>query len=236
MTTVDIYCEGSTHLELDAALLLYRNKSDTHVYVTRHAARMVNGAPMLLAGQPVTQRQLAAFAAAASKHTEQYGFVHERVIYVAAGTVAWWTPAGPRHVWFKADKPIGTRSGAAQQPALLFIAQGESRFVYALADNVRPRPNTQLFQSPHYNVGSSGAICTGNVDVARQPNAADIEQYEDEFFRSRFTHPNTSRLIKSGSISKLWCRLLEGADFPTDRLVALDLTVESAIQRLTQRR
>ncbi|PRH49743.1 PRTRC system protein B [Burkholderia multivorans] len=236
MTTVDIYCEGSTHLELDSALLLYRNHSDTHVYVTRHAARVVDGVPTLLAGEPVTHRQLAAFAAAASRHIEQHGFVHERVIYAAAGTVAWWTPAGPRHVWFKADRPIGTRSGVAQQPALLFIAQGESRYVYALAESARPQRDTRLFQSPHYNVNSAGVICTGNVDVAKQPNATDIEQYEDEFFRSHFTHTNTSELIRGGRIATLWCQLLDGAKFPTDRLVALDLTVESAIQRLTQRR
>ncbi|KVZ22358.1 hypothetical protein WL14_20985 [Burkholderia cepacia] len=235
MTTVDIYCEGSTHLELDSALLLYRNQSDTHVYVTRHAARVIDGVPTLLAGEPVTRRQLAAFAAAASKHTEQHGFVHERVIYAAAGTVAWWTPAGPRHVWFKADKPIGTRSGIAQQPALLFIAQGESRYVYALAESARPQRDTRLFQSPHYNVNSAGAICTGNVNVAKQPSAADIERYEDEFFRSHFTHTNTPKLIQGGSIASLWCQLLSGAAFPTEKLVALDLTVECAIQRLTQR-
>ncbi|KVM05509.1 PRTRC system protein B [Burkholderia ubonensis] len=236
MKDVDIYCDTESHLELDSALLLYRNSTDTRVYVTRHAARVVDGAPTLLAGEPVTERQLAAFAAAASKHAGQQGFVHERVIFAGSGVVAWWMPAGVRHVWFKSDKPLGTRSGPAHQPALLFIAQGDSRNVFALAENARPQRGTALFQAPYYNVYSSGSVCTGNVEIAKQPTAADVEQYEDEFFRSRFTHPNAAKLIQGGSIATLWRQLLDGAEFPTDRLVALDLTVESAIQRLTQRR
>ncbi|AMU17218.1 hypothetical protein A3203_30905 [Burkholderia cenocepacia] len=235
MTTVDICCEGSTHLELDSALLLYRNKSDTHVYVTRHAARVVDGLPTLLAGEPVTERQLATFAAAAAKHVGQQGFVHERVIFAGSGVVAWWMPACVRHVWFKSDKPLGTRAGPAHQPALLFVAQGDRRHVFALAENARPQRGTALFQAPYYNVYSSGSVCTGNVEIAKQPNAADVEHYEEEFFRSRFTHPNAPKLIQGGSISTLWRQLLDGAEFPTERLVAVDLTVESAIQRLTQR-
>lgn len=236
MKDVDIYCNTESHLELDSALLLYRNSTDTRVYVTRHAARVVDGAPTLLAGEPVTERQLAAFAAAAAKHAGQQGFVHERVIFAGSGIVAWWMPAGARHVWFKSDKPIGARSGPAHQPALLFIAQGDSRHVFALAENARPQRGTALFQAPYYNVYSSGSVCTGNVQIAKQPTAADVEQYEDEFFRSRFTHPNAAKLIQGGSIATLWRQLLDGAEFPTDRLVALDLTVESAIQRLMQRR
>ncbi|HDR9034421.1 PRTRC system protein B [Burkholderia sp. AU32262] len=235
MTTVDIYCEGSTHLELDSALLLYRNKSDTHVYVTRHAARVVGGVPTLLAGEPVTERQLAAFAGAAAKHVGQQGFVHERVIFAGPGVVAWWMPAGVRHVWFKTDEPLGMRAGPAHQPTLLFIAQGDCRHVFALAENKRPQRGTDLFQAPYYNVYSSGSVCTGNVEIAKQPNAADVEHYEEEFFRSRFTHPNAAKLIQGGSISALWCQLLDGAEFPTERLVPVDLTVESAIQRLTPR-
>ncbi|WP_175981313.1 PRTRC system protein B [Burkholderia sp. BCC1630] len=236
MNDVDIYCDTEAHLELDSALLLYRNSAETQVYVTRHAARVVDGVPTLLAGEPVTERQLAAFAAAASKRVAQQGFVHERVIFAGSGVVAWWMPAGVRHVWFKSDKPLGTRAGPAHQPALLFIAQGDSRHVFALAESARPQRETRLFQAPYYNVYSSGSVCTGNVEIAKQPNAADVEQYEDEFFRSRFTHPNAPKLIQGGSISTLWRQLLDGAVFPIDRLVALDLTVESAIQRLTQRR
>ncbi|MCA8079949.1 PRTRC system protein B [Burkholderia cepacia] len=235
MKDVDIYCDTESHLELDSALLLYRNSTDTRVYVTRHAARVVDGMPTLLAGEPVTERQLAAFTAAAAKHAGQHGFVHERVIFAGSGVVAWWMPAGVRHVWFKSDKPLGTRAGPTHQPALLFIAQGDSRHVFALAENARPQRGTALFQAPYFNVYSSGSVCTGNVEIAKQPNAADVEHYEEEFFRSRFTHPNAAKLIQGGSISTLWRQLLDGAEFPTERLVAVDLTVESAIQRLTQR-
>lgn len=135
-------------------------------------------------------------------------------------------------MWFSAAEPIGTRSAVTQHPALLFIANGKERFVFALTDNSRPTADTQLYQAPYFNVSNSGWICTGNVDVTSNPNAADIEHYEtNEFFRSRFTHPNAAKLIKGGSATALWAQLLDGAEFPTKHLIRSNLSVAAANQR-----
>lgn len=241
MSTVDISCGDETTLVLDCALLLYRGRAGVNgveqVYVTRHAARAIDGAPTLLAGQPVTKQQLASFVSAASKHIGNFGFIHERVIYTAPGTVAWWTPAARRSVWFQADEPLGTRHGETDHPALLFIAHGSRRFVFAMQSSERPSPDTQLYQAPYFNVSANGWICTGNVDCTDQPQPADVEEYEaGEFFRSRFTHPNAPKLIKGGSVVRLWMDLLDGAPFPIKRLVPINKTVSAVINEISNRR
>ncbi|WP_186270394.1 PRTRC system protein B [Burkholderia gladioli] len=240
MSSVDINNGDEATLLLDSALLLYRGRTGSNglekVYVTRHAARVIDGVPTLLAGQPATKQQLASFARAASKHMGNFGFVHERVIFTAPNTVAWWAPALPRSTWFAADKPIGNRHGEAQHPALLFVAYGDKRYAFALEHSCRPDADTAIFQAPYFNVSDNGWICTGNVDCSDRPNTTDVEKYEnDDFFRSRFTHANAKRLIAGGSAVRLWMDLLDGAPFPTDRLIPLDTTVGAVIQRITNR-
>ncbi|RQY60819.1 PRTRC system protein B [Burkholderia stagnalis] len=236
MSRVDVYGNGDVSLDLHSALLIYKNAQDSQVYVTSHTARVVDGAPTLLAGTPITRAQLADFVAVASKQVGHEGFIHERAIYTAPGVVAWWTPAAQRQVWFSASPPIGERSAVTHHPALLFVARGKSRYVFALAENRRPTPDTRVCQAPYFNVSKDGWICTGNVDIAANPAPADIERYEaDEFFRSRFTHPNAPKLINGGSAADLWVELLDGAEFPTERLVSSDMTVAAAIKKITQR-
>ncbi|EMN1928520.1 PRTRC system protein B [Burkholderia ambifaria] len=236
MSRVDVYGNGDVSLDLHSALLIYKNAQDSQVYVTSHSARVVDGAPMLMAGTPITRAQLADFVAAASKQVGHEGFIHERAIYTAPGVVAWWTPAAQRQVWFSASPPIGERSAVTHHPALLFVARGESRYVFALAENRRPMPDTQVCQAPSFNVSKDGWICAGNVDIASNPSPADIERYEaDEFFRSRFTHPNAPKLINGGSAADLWVELLDGAEFPTERLISSGMTVAAAIKKITQR-
>ncbi|MCR1769030.1 PRTRC system protein B [Burkholderia glumae] len=227
-------------LTLDAALLLYRGRAGINgaekVYVTRHAVRVVDGEATLMAGHAVTKQDLARFAEAASKQLGGAFFIHERAIFSAPGVTAWWAPAAIRPTWFKAEKPIGERHGNASHPALLFIAAGAERFVYALDESKRPNPDTRIYQAPYFNVSDDGWICTGNVDCDEQPIASDVEAYENkDFFRSRFTHTNADRLIAGGSAVRLWMDLLDGAPFPTDRLIPLDTTVGAVIKRITNR-
>ncbi|WP_060733364.1 PRTRC system protein B [Burkholderia cenocepacia] len=236
MSRVDVYGNGDVSLDLHSALLIYKNVHESQVYVTKHSARVIDGVPTLMAGTPITRSQLAEFVAAASKQLGHEGFIHERVIFTAPGVVAWWTPAAQRQVWFSASPPIGERSAVAHHPALLFVARGEARYVFALAGNCRPTPDTQVYQAPYFNVSVGGQICTGNVDIAANPTPAEIERYEaDEFFRSRFTHPNATKLINGGSGADLWVELLDGAEFPTERLVSSEITVAAAIKKITQR-
>lgn len=235
MSTVTIASENDVSLELDCALLFYRSQAGAHIYATQHSARVVDGNPILLPGVPITLDQLADIAEVAAKKTSYRGFVHERVVYFAPNMLAWWIPACTRRVWFKSDGLIGERAGDAKHPPLAFIVNRSSWSVFALRENVRPGPTTKLCTAPYYNVWENGEICTGNVQTPDAINTASIKPFEDAFFRSRFTHSNNPRLIhRRGGAERLWLDLLDGAEFPLDRLIDAKLTLADAIGANTE--
>ena len=235
MNDVAIHHRGNVDLELDAALLFYRSASG-EVYATQHAARIVNDRPVLLPGVPMTLESLADFAELAAKRTTYRGFVHERVVYFAPNLLAWWVPAGKRRVWFEADGKLGNRSGECNHPPLLFIVNKRSWSVFALRKDERPDAATKLYRAPYFNVWETGQICTGNVDTPDAINSDSIKPYEDAFFRSRFTHANTDRLIRRrGGAVRLWLDLLDGAEFPLHQLVDTTRTVADVVNALTEK-
>ncbi|MFT0167532.1 PRTRC system protein B [Paraburkholderia mimosarum] len=230
MSEVTISQEGDIELELDAGFLFYRSKDTPHIYATRHPARVVNGKPVLLAGTPVTLEQLADIAEIAGSKTSYRGFVHERVIYIGPNKLAWWLPAGQRCVWFKTNDAIGERAGVTNHPPLLFIVERGEWSVFALREDARPSASTHLYNAPYYNVWKDGLICTGNVEIPERIDMECIKPFEDAFFRSRFTHPNNDRLIhRRGGAVRLWLDLLDGAEFPLDRLIDAKKTLAEAI-------
>jgi len=230
MTTVTIAQENDVELALDSALLFYRSQGTNHIYATQHSARVVDGKPTLLAGVPITLDQLADIADLAARKTSYRGFIHDRVVYLAPNLLAWWVPACTRRVWFNTKDKIGERAGDATHPPLVFIVNRTTWSVFALRENARPGPATKLYTAPYYNVWEGGEICVGNVKTPDAINTESIKPYEDAFFRSRFTHSNNDRLIhRRGGAERLWLDLLDGADFPLDRLIDAKQTLAQAI-------
>ncbi|CAE6811401.1 hypothetical protein R69658_05421 [Paraburkholderia aspalathi] len=235
MNDVVIHHRGNIDLELDAALLFYRS-ANGEIYATQHGARVVDDRPVLLPGVPMTLESLADFAELAAKRTSYRGFVHDRVVYLAPNTMAWWLPACTRRVWFAADNILGNRSGECKHPPLVFLVNKRSWSVFALRSNERPDADTKLYQAPYYNVWDSGEICVGNVDTPDAINSDSIAPYEDAFFRSRFTHSNTEKLIRRrGGAARLWLDLLEGTEFPLHQLVDTKRTLANVINDLTDK-
>jgi PRTRC genetic system protein B len=230
MSAVEINSIAAVELELDAGLLLYRSKTTGDVYVTQHAARVVDERPMLMAGTPMTLENLATFAELAARRTSYRGFIHERAVYLAPNMLAWWLPACTRRVWFQSDTELGQRSGECNHPPLLFIVKKDVWSVFALRVNERPKSGTKLYVAPYMNVWQNGRICVGNVDVPDSISGDTLGAYEDAFFRSRFTHTNHDKVIhRRGGAVRLWLDLLDGAEFPLDRLIDAKLTLAEAI-------
>ncbi|WP_175681183.1 PRTRC system protein B [Burkholderia cenocepacia] len=230
MKTVTISQEGNDELELDSGFLFYKSRTSSHIYATRHPARVVDGKPMLLAGTPVTLEQLADIAEIAARKTSYRGFVHDRVIYLGPNKLAWWVPSCKRQVWFQTKDRIGERAGDANHPPLVFIVDRDDWSVFALRTNTRPGPGARLYNAPYYNVWEDGGICVGNVSTPERIDMDSIKPFEDAFFRSRFTHPNNKQLIhRRGGAERLWLDLLDGAEFPLDRLIDAKKTLAEAI-------
>ncbi|MGF6976386.1 PRTRC genetic system protein B [Paraburkholderia sp. JPY465] len=232
MKDVIIHHRGNVDLELDAALLLYRSSAG-HVYATQHSVRIVDERPVLLPGVPITLEGLADFADLAAKRTSYRGFVHDRIVYVAPNVLAWWVPACTRRVWFRSEDAIGERAGDANHPPLVFIVSKSGWLIFALRENVRPGPATKMYTAPYYNVWENGEICAGNAETPDSISPDSIKAFEDAFFRSRFTHPNNTRLIhRRGGAERLWLDLLDGAEFPIDRLISRSQSLADVIDNL----
>lgn len=234
MKSVVIAQENDVELQLDSALLFYRSQGTNDIYATQHAARVVDGRPTLLAGAPITLDQLADIADLAAQKTSYRGFMHDRVVYLAPNMIAWWVPACTRRVWFKTKDAIGERAGEANHPPLVFMVSKSNWSVFALRENARPSSSTRLYTAPYYNVWENGEICEGNVKTPDSINTDSIKPFEDAFFRSRFTHSNNPRLIhRRGGAERLWLDLLDGAEFPIDRLIDTKRTLADVIGNIT---
>jgi PRTRC genetic system protein B len=230
MKDVEINCSGDNELALETALLFYSSPNIADLYITQHDVRFVDGRPVLLPGVPLALENLATFADIAAQRTSYRGFIHERLLYLAPNTLAWWLPACRRRVWFDTDGVIGERAGECSHPPLLFVVNKRQWSVFALRTNARPRADTPLCVAPYFNVWDDGQICIGNADVPEGASADNIGAFENAFFRSRFTHTNHDELIhRDGGAVRLWLDLLDGAEFPLDCLIDAKRTLAQAI-------
>ena len=213
---VTIVSQGDRTLRLVSALLMY-DSAQGDVYATTHQIEIDASHPerrVLGAGAPLTKAALSKFAAAVSVATAYAGHVPANLLYTSPNLLAWWVPAAIRNTWFKSqDEAIGTASGPAAHPALVFVATPGDWFVFALRESARPTPRTALLNAPHFNVWNGGRICTGNVALPAALSADVLAQYETAFFRSHFTHPNRENAVKyAGGMKALWRDQLAGAD------------------------
>ena len=155
-------------------------------FVTMHRIR--NGE--VCEGFPVTRRKLLnLFKVIQHSLGGNLSYLPENVLaYVPYNiTLLWWVSGGVRHLFF--DESTCIKSGKAPVPPLLFRYNGMGLTVFALKENKRPLPETDIFYSPFYNWG-----CMGDVRLPEKPGPADTKKLEDLFFRSAFTFHNPPRL------------------------------------------
>jgi PRTRC genetic system protein B len=130
------------------------------------------------------------------------------------------------------------RSGVYSLPNLLFMVTSWGKVsVYAykgLKNDVTD--NTELFQAPFMNTGSSGVVCMGDVSInIKQPVSAIaiMKKVENRFFGSRFTHSSDKMVL--GPVQYLFDHHY-GAGNPFDEsiLIPLKIKVKSLIDEKSQ--
>jgi PRTRC genetic system protein B len=137
------------------------------------------------------------------------------------GVVVWFTKAMSREMLF-VDK-LEIPSGKASVPPMLWVANRNKLFVYALSTDRRPTEKTKLFHAPYFNVYEDGAVCMGTVDV-RIKKTVSLEEFttawEDYFFNSYFSHLMQQHNPIKGNCVSLWKKLIQtGETFPKDVLI-----------------
>jgi PRTRC genetic system protein B len=192
---------------LENALLIYTSPKSRH-YVSVHGVMHIPGqAPKLGAGSPITRAALSDMFSSLKVEVGVKGWISDRVLYVGDGMLAWWLAAGVRTLFVK-----GLAAGMAAHPPLVFAVIGSQWYVWALKDNERPNPHTQLMNAPYFNVYKNGDICVGNVKLPATLAPETTGEFERAFFESRFTHASHTDLINyyQGGIAALQRDLLKG--------------------------
>jgi len=161
------------------------------------------------------------------------GLLPESVLYInpeEEGFVIWQTRQRNNRLFFK--ESLGIRSGKANIPALIWKANRNELFLYALNENVKATENTALFHAPFFNIYESGSVCMGNVGIDITPDIGledFIAGWEQYFFNSYFSHSIYGYAAKT-NIVQLWQGLIDkGNKFPNTTLKPNGLIIKDIL-------
>ncbi|MFC0698209.1 PRTRC system protein B [Paraburkholderia humisilvae] len=241
MITTQLVGTGSS-LKLEHAILLYTRSG--HVgsgpgigFVTINPVRIEKENAVIGPGQPASRSALVDALDQLADREPTRALYHPRLLGRGADYAVWYAPPGKRHLAFNHPSVGGKKAGVCPLPGLVFFLVRGDWYVFAYRGNRRPSARTLLYRTPFYNVWAEGRICVGNIDLPKQGAAAPLEQWEDAFFGTWFTHPNIpeARLLREGeNCGRLWKALLSGKKeaFPTDLLARMDMRLEDAFRKL----
>jgi PRTRC genetic system protein B len=233
--------ENEKNMTLQAAVMLYGDNNGAAFATAHNVAYDQKGVPVLCEGHPMTVGILNSLTAALAKGAESKrsfnGYLPETVLAVGLSSIVWWLPASDRSVGFAcSDKLIGNRIGKTPHPPLVFGVRNDGRWsVFALKENVRPTPETKLWQAPYFNVWTSGQICQGTTQVPPGAAVSQVEGWNKSFFTSNFSHANihdVGKLVSyKGGPYRFWRDMLDGKfkKFPMRVLVETEYTLDDFI-------
>jgi PRTRC genetic system protein B len=219
--------------KLKHAVLIYTDTSTA--FASLHDVRLNSeGAPYLGPGRSVTTaflRRLAQGLGAAVRPE----VLPECVLARTPGLIVWWSRARRRLLFFGGQqKEARALNGHVYpHPPLVFKVRGRELFVRALAEDTRPKAETQLKTAPYWNTDSKGLVCTGTMKVPNDLTVESISLWENAYFASEFTHPaGAVRLTRhSGGFLGLWRSLRdEECAFPTKFLTDAKETLGEFIE------
>ncbi|MDH6252489.1 PRTRC genetic system protein B [Chryseobacterium sp. H1D6B] len=207
-----------------SALLFYQNTDRNKDMYVEHFDMDKDGNP--INAHPLTIREAKFLSKALHIETEKnkeflkpQHILSENILHINLsdnGSVIWYSKGQKVNLFF--SETLGIPNGMAQVPALLWFANKENLFIFALSSDRRPTEKTMLYHAPFFNVYDSGNVCMGTVDVNIK-NSASIEEFtqawENYFFNSYFSHLMNGHNPVKGNCVNLWKDLINtGNPFP----------------------
>jgi PRTRC genetic system protein B len=147
------------------------------------------------------------------------------------GYAIWHTPAKKVNLLFSSE--LGIADGEACVPPLVWKATQKKLQLFALKTSKRPDAKTPLYFAPFFNVRMNESICMGTVDVnMHRVNNLEkfMEQWENYFYNSYFSHAHAIEAPIKGSLINLWQELVQTKEpFPTNVLKKNGKTINDLI-------
>ena len=246
---------GATSLRLRTVICIYEDGTGTwrsgaddvpRQVASIHDVLQTESAPVLAPGRPASLSAIRRFKEGLGQ-SQAATYLPPHILAYAPESMLWHVPAAPRPIfWETKNEALNAISGDTLPcPPLIFRAQGEtprrmglSVWAYKPEDTEdgRPVPSTPLYNAPFFNVSSTGSVCLGSMrrPESHSPEAARV--WEASFFKSRFTHPNGSKLLSglptyADTIIQLTGQPdRDDAGFPMNRLVPADRTLADVIE------
>lgn len=223
-----------------AALVFYEAKAEnTNVYV-EHFDMDRNGIPVN--AHPLTEREANALAKALQieknkdkAFLKSNGILSTNILYINpntdSGAVVWYTKGQRRQLYFASNLDIP--SGRAYVPSMVWYANKNNLWVFALASDRRPTEKTPLYFAPFFNIYEEGRVCMGSVTISIK-NSASVEEFtkawEDYFFNSYFSHLLENYNPITGNCVNLWKELIQTEKtFPNEVLKKNNKTLKNLL-------
>jgi len=163
------------------------------------------------------------------------GILPSNLLYLNAqktGYAIWHTPVQQRQLYFVEN--LGIKSGLSYLPGLVWLANRDHLYVFAVKGNRKPNANTILYHPPFFNTHANGQVCMGNVRIQIDHTTCledFIEKWEGYFYESYFSHTLNGGSKVNGNIVELWQEQAEtGQKFPEKRLIKNGKTLQNLIQ------
>jgi PRTRC genetic system protein B len=231
---------ASRRHRLQQALLIY-GTTDHNVYpprqpfVTTHTVIQGAAGFRLSAGKLLTIEGLVALMRQLEQKVPRE-VLPDRVMVRTADTIVWWMPASRQTLFFSdrgGDPALQALNGKQYpQPALVFKASGKHLWVRALKVSQRPSADSHLVAAPYWNTYDNGVVCTGSMEMPRDKSVAQIDEWEQSFFRSEFTHAaGVERNVRfPGGLVAMWQTLKERRTFPARYLAPTKQTLQQFVE------
>jgi len=162
------------------------------------------------------------------------GLLPKNILYINPdhnGYAIWFTPAQKLDLFFV--ESLGIPNGLASLPPLLWKASKKSLYLYTLDNITEISEKTEIFHAPFFNVHDDGKVCMGTVSVNIKADYSleeFIEQWENYFFNSYFSHLIRDKSPVKGNIIQLWQKLVNSSKpFPMKSLIKNGLTLKQLL-------
>ncbi|MGC4234571.1 MAG: PRTRC system protein B [Niabella sp.] len=219
------------------ALLMYQHQLEDSCYIETYditeSGRPINARPLTIA-EAADIAALLQTSSADNTFLRLNGLLPANLIYLDTSKnscVMWYTP--PRKMQLFFTKQLSIPCGKAWVPGLLWKADREDLYIYALSGKTRPNLKTPLYHAPFFNVYEEGRVCMGTVDTEITNNLsleAFIKAWEDYFFNSYFSHVIGGASPVQGNIIQLWQEQVNtNRRFPQDCLKKHTLTLKKIL-------
>lgn len=222
------------------AIILYKEKDgNKNLYVESYDMDKdgypINAHPLSVKEGIALARSLDTSGELEQSFLQPSGMLPDNILYLKYGRLGyalWHTPAMRVNLLFK--EHLGIPSGNVAIPDLIWLAGKEHLNIYAVKQGAQLEMATPLYHAPFFNIHDNGNVCMGTVNINISGHSSlevFIQQWQQYFFNSYFSHLIQQKSPVKGNIIQLWNSLAgTKRKFPVSALVKNGLTIKNLIK------